>query len=213
VMQGITWGWPLLAAVLVVTVSRLVWRWRTTWARRHDPLVQLGAFLMLVGLQSVLVYAVSRCGPLSLLTMRYALLGVFLPTGIALLGWAVEPRRIVRNATAAAFIALAVINARPHLRLWQEQLAHPGIPNRAQLGAALEARGIRFVRSDYWTAYYVAFMTRERVIVGSDTLSRIDEYERALTRHSSEITRVSTAPCGDTSYVVPGYYLCRQVAP
>ncbi len=213
VTQGVAWGWPLLAAVLLVTVFRLASRWRTVWAHRHDPIAQLGAFLMLVGLQSVLVYAVSRCGPLSLLTVRYALLGVFLPTGIALMGWVVEPRRGLRHATAAAFIALAALNAWPHLRLWQEQWAHPSTPNRAQLGAALEARGIRYVRSDYWTAYYVAFITRERVVVGADTLSRIDEYERALARHASEVVRVSTAPCGDLAQVVPGYYLCQKVVP
>jgi hypothetical protein len=213
VTQGVTWGWPLLAAVLLVTISRIVWRWRAMWERRHDPLAQFGTFLMLVGLQSVLVYALSRCGPLSLLTIRYALLGVFLPTGIALLGWTVEPRNVLRHAIAAAFLALAVVNAWPHLQLWREQLSQPSTPNRAQLGAALEARGIRYVRSDYWTAYYVAFMTRERVVVGSDTLSRVDEYERALARHAHEVVRVSTTPCGDTTHVVPGYYLCQKVAP
>ena len=43
--------------------------------------------------------------------------------------------------------------------------------------------------------------------------TRIDEYERALTRHATEVVRVSTAPCGDTTHVVPGYYLCQKVAP
>jgi hypothetical protein len=213
VTQGLTWAWPVLAFVLLLTCVRLLWGWRTMWARRHDPVAQLGLFLALVGLQSVLVYAVSRCGPLSLLTIRYALLGAFLPTGIALLGHAVAPRSALRYATGGAFLALAALNAWPHVRLWQEQLSHPSVTNRAQLGAALEARGIRYIRSDYWTAYYVAFMTQERVVVGADTLSRVDEYERALTRHAGQVVRVSTSPCGEATSVVPGYYLCSKVTP
>ena len=170
VTQGVAGAWPLLAAVLLLAGLRVAWHWRAVWTHRHASSVQLGAFLLLVGLQSVIVYAVSRCGPISVLTLRYALLGVFLPTGLALLAWAVEPRGAVRHLIGASFVGVAVLNAWPHAQLWHEQMTQPSISNRAQLGAALESRGIHFARSDYWTAYYVAFMTRERVVVGADTL-------------------------------------------
>lgn len=213
VTQGMPWAWPAFAAVLLVACLHVAWRWRTAHEHRHDRVLQLGLFLLLVGLQSVVVYAISRCGPLSLLTVRYALLGMFLPTGVALVAWAVEPNPWLRRAIGTAFVALAVLNAWPHLELWREQWSHPAAPNRAALGAALESRGITYVRSDYWTAYYVAFMTRERVTVVPDTLSRVELYERRLARHQDEVVRVSTSPCGDTAAVVPGYYLCQKVTP
>lgn len=213
VAQGLDGAWPVLATVLLLAVLRVAWRWRAVWAHRQASSVQLGAFLVLVGVQSVAVYAVSRCGPLAVLTIRYALLGMFLPTGLALLTWSVEQRASIRHLLGASFVALAALNAWPHAQLWHEQLTRPSLTNRAQLGAALEARGIHYARSDYWTAYYVAFMTRERVVMGSDTLSRIDVYERLLARHEHEVVRITTDRCDGMPAIVPGYYVCPMVAP
>ena len=213
VSQGLGGAWPVLAAVLMVAVAHLAWRWRDLWRLRRDPALQLAAFLVLVGAQSVLVYAVSRCGPLSVLTIRYALLGIFLPTGLALGVWVTRPSLPLRQVIAATFVALAALNAWPHVRLWQEQMRQPAVSNRAQLGAAMEARGLRYARSDYWTAYYVAFMTRERVIVGADTLPRIALYEQILSQHRAEVVRIATRPCDSSPPIVPGYYVCRDDAP
>jgi len=230
VAQGLDGAWPLFAAVLLVAVVRLAWHWRAIWSQRHSPAVQLGVFLVLVGVQSVVVYAVSRCGPIAVLTLRYALLGMFLPTGLALLTWGSEPRAAIRQLIGVSFVALAALNTWPHAQLWREQLTRPSLTNRAQLGAALEARGIHYARSDYWTAYYVAFMTRERVVVGADNFPRIDVYERLLARHEHEVVRITTNRCDDKpasafapagapgsgaagSEIVPGYYICPMVAP
>jgi hypothetical protein len=213
VTQGLHGAWPIVAAVLLLAVARLAWQWRSVWALRHASSVQLGAFLVLVGAQSVLVYAVSRCGPIAVLTLRYALLGMFLPTGLALLTWSVETRSGIRQLLGATLVAVAALNAWPHAQLWREQLTRPSLTNRAQLGAALEARGIHYARSDYWTAYYVSFMTRERVVVAADNFPRIDVHERLVARHEHEAVRVSTERCDDTPAIVPGYYVCPAVAP
>ena len=84
-------------------------------------------------------------------------------------------------------------------------------------------RGIRYARSDYWTAYYVAFMTRERVVVGADYFPRIDAYERTLAQHQQDTVRITTRRCDEPasaagsgeagSEIVPGYYVCPMVAP
>jgi hypothetical protein len=211
--QGTAWAWPVLGAVLLLASGRVLLHWRRVWAQRSTPLVQLGAFLVLVGAQAVLVYAISRCGALSVITARYALLGVLLPTGLALLVWAVEPRAPLRHMLGGAFVALAALNSWTHARLWHEQLTDPIVSTRARLGPALEAQGVRFARSDYWTAYYVDFMTNERVIVGPDTLSRVDIYERALAQHHGEVVRISTDPCGTAPAIVPGFWVCRPAAP
>jgi hypothetical protein len=223
VTQGLDGAWPVFAVVLLIALARLAWHWRAVWSHRHSPSMQLGVFLVLVGVQSVVVYALSRCGPIAVLTLRYALLGMFLPTGLALATWVTEPRAALRQVLGTSLVALAALNAWPHAQLWREQLTRPSLPNRAQLGAALEGRGIHYARSDYWTAYYVAFMTRERVVVGADNFPRIDVYERLLATHEDEVVRVTTRRCHDPasapgsgaagSEIVPGYYICPTVAP
>ncbi|HTU99247.1 MAG TPA: hypothetical protein VMF13_01820, partial [Luteitalea sp.] len=214
VHQGMAYAWPVLGAYLLIVAGVVVWSWRTLWARRQTPLAQLGVFLVLVGAQSVGVYAVSRCGPMSVLTVRYALLGIFVPTGLALLAWSTDAPRLLRQGVITAFVALTALNGWTHLQLWREQLAGMPVPNRAQLARALEARGIRYARSDYWTAYYVDFVSQERVTVGADALSRVDIYERALAQHAADVVRLSTTPCDDGSpEIVPGYHVCRDAAP
>lgn len=211
--QGAPWAWPAFAALMLAAACHAAAHWRRVWRARHEPSVQLALVLILVGTQAVVVYAVSRCGPLSVMTMRYALLGLFLPTGVFLLAWATGPSAWLSRAITAGLIGLAALNAWPHARLWVEQWRTPSVSNRALLGPAMEARGLRYARSDYWTAYYVAFITRERVVVGSDTLSRVDVYERELARHADEVVRISTTPCGPTPAIVPGYYVCREAVP
>ncbi len=210
VAQGLPWAWPVIGGVLLVLSLRTAGAWRQLWAARGEPLVQLGTFLTLVGAQAVLVYAISRCGELSVLTIRYALLGVFLPTGLGLLAWAAAPMRPWRAVLATTLVALALLNGWPHARLWREQATSFTPPNRMQLAIALEAQGIRYARSDYWTAYYVDFVSQERVIVGADTLSRIDIYEHALAQHADDVVRIATRPCGQAPPIVPGFYICRS---
>jgi hypothetical protein len=106
-------------------------------------------------------------------------------------------------------VLLLLLNLWPHAQLWQEQAGHFTPPNRVQLVDALEARGIRYARSDYWTAYYVDFISQERIIVGSNTHPRILVYERALAWHASDVVRIETTPCDSSPAIVPGYYLCR----
>jgi len=208
VSQGLPHAWPLIGALLIAAALRTATRWRRVWASRGEPVVQLAMFLFLVGAQSVVVYAISRCGAVTVLTVRYALLGVFLPTGLALFAWAIEPGRAWRAVLSATLVALGALGAGPHLALWREQAATFTPSNRTRLADALEARGIRYARSDYWTAYYVDFISQERVIVGADSLSRIDAYEHALAQHAAEVVRISTTPCGSSGPIVPGFYAC-----
>ncbi|BCS33419.1 hypothetical protein TBR22_A26460 [Luteitalea sp. TBR-22] len=213
VRQGLPWAWLVLGLLMVAACARVVLGLGRLWGRRDEEPVTLGLFLCLVGAQAVLVYAVSRCGSVTVITIRYALLGVFLPTGLALLLWSCGVGRAWRQAAGATLLALAALNVWPHVQLWREQLRTPSISNRELLGPALEARGLRYARSDYWTAYYVSFITQERVIVGADTLSRIDEYERTLARHAPEVVRIGTRPCGASAAIVPGYFVCRTNVP
>jgi len=208
VVQGAVGLWPLVGATLLALLAVSAWRRRALWQARGRVDVGLGLFLMAVGAQAVIVYALSRCGPLSVLTLRYALLGLFLPAGLAVLFLAVEGRAGVRAAALAAFVVLGAVSLRDHAALLHEQWTTPHVANRARLADALEARGVRYAYADYWTAYYVAFLTEERVLVVPDILSRIAFYEREVAAHADEAVRLSPSPCGDAPPVAPGYHVC-----
>ena len=72
----------------------------------------------------------------------------------------------------------------------------------------LEARGIRYAKSDYWIAYYVTFMTGERTIVEPSDSPRVLEYGREVEAHKDEAVRISRAPCGGGTQMFEGAYLC-----
>ena len=90
---GVAAAWPLLAVFVAVTVSRVAWRLRTAGPGDLRSWPRFPVFLVLVGLQSFTMYAVSRCGDLSTLTARYSLLGVFVFVGLAGLHLALDGSR------------------------------------------------------------------------------------------------------------------------
>jgi hypothetical protein len=208
VHQGASWLWPVLGLTLLSMAIRLAWAWRSVWAARTAPAMQFAVFLVLVGTQSVVVYAISQCMPITVLKLRYALLGIFLPTGLALAWWLVEPSRRLRHGALAVFVVLGAVNLSAHARLWHEQMTAPPVPSRAALTATLQARGVRFARSDYWTAYYVSFLSRERVVVGSTGFARVDLYERQILQHPEPVPVILTSPCEGGDVLVPGFWLC-----
>lgn len=208
VVQGWTGAWPLLGLALVGTLALLARRAAALWTLRRTDAVALAVFLAAVGAQSVIVYAISRCGDLSLLTIRYALLGTLLPVGVLLAVCTVTTRRGVWAALLIPWVLVSGLNALSHAQIWREQWRTPIVSNRFQLAKALEQRGIRYGVSDYWTAYYVTFVTGERVIMSATEFSRIERYEALVARHADEAVHVSTRPCGQAPAIVPGYYLC-----
>ncbi len=75
---------------------------------------------------------------------------------------------------------------------------------------ALPVRADEHVVDVHWMAYYVAFLTQERVIVGAETFPRITVYECALRQHADQVVHVSTRRWGAASPVGPGYYVCHD---
>jgi hypothetical protein len=209
VWQGAPWLWPLLATTIVIVMVRVLTYARALSERRQEPALTLALYLGAIGVQALVVYAVSRCGALDVVTIRYALLGVLLPVGLVLAWWTVEGRAGLRAGVLLVLVLMGAVNLTGHVRLWREQSAEPRQSNRALLARALEARGIRYARSDYWTAYYVTYLTQERVIVGPTSSMRVEIYERELARQPQPLPVISGVPCGDEPAIVPGYYVCQ----
>jgi hypothetical protein len=100
------------------------------------------------------------------------------------------------------------VSALGHARLWAEYLTHPPYGVKRTIVRELEARGVRYGSSDYWIAYYVTFLTNERIIMRSDDVTRILAYDREALAHSDQMVTVARMPCPRGDEVVPGVYFC-----
>ena len=205
--------WPVLGAVFAIALTRVMWislrDRRPLWAGS----AAVGTFLVLVGLQSGVVYALTRCGRLEPDTLRYALLMLYIGVGISTLYFIYETQRTLRLAMAAVIVAWTVMTAVAHGRLFEEYLnREPGGPHRA-LATYLADRGIKYARADYWTAYATTFLANEKVIVDAIDLVRISAYQQAVMAHDDEAVDVQREPCLDGTgeeAVAGNYWICRR---
>jgi hypothetical protein len=94
--------------------------------------------------------------------------------------------------------------------LWIEYLRQPPSGFKLLVIRHLEARGVRYGMTDYWNAYYISFLTNERIIMQATDFDRIHAYDREIAAHLNETVRLSRTPCagpgGET--ILPGAYLC-----
>jgi len=95
-----------------------------------------------------------------------------------------------------------------HVRLAGEYLTHPPSPAKMDLVRALEAHGVRYAYADYWTAYYVTFMTRERIIVAADAVVKVRAHNRIVDAHRAEAIRISRSACPGGTPLTPAFWAC-----
>lgn len=210
VRQGLNGSAWLLLPVVGIPVVRLAARRVRRDARtpREWP-NDFASYLMLVAAFSIAGYLIGRCGIVEFYTMRYELLSVLGAVGFA--GWYLSAER--SRATAAAWCAccaaIFAIAAVGHARLIAEYAASPPTAMKQDLIRALDARGIRYASSDYWTAYYVSFMTRERIIVAATEIPRVKSYQETVDAHRDEAVLISRRPCPGGEPLTPAFWGCR----
>jgi IS1 family transposase len=95
-----------------------------------------------------------------------------------------------------------------HARLVAEYLGDPLVPMKQELIRALDARGVRYAYADYWTAYYVTFMTRERIVVAADAVVKVRGHNRLVDAHRAEAIRISRTPCPGGQPLTPAFWAC-----
>ena len=198
---GIGRLWLVLGVTAAVAGGRVVHRLLSgahpAWRRLLFP-----AYLFLVGLIAAVVPAVARCGAMY---ERYTLLALLGLVGVAALFLKVERHTGLRAAVIGVLLLGATVNAAGHLRYAFDYFTSPP-GSREVLADYLVSNGIRFARSDYWTAYHVSFLTREQVIVASD-YSRILYYQRVVAQHDDEAVEIGRTPCED-GHEVEGFHVC-----
>ena len=201
-----SWLWLPLVGVLMFGIGRGLAR-----ARRLGPsaLTWLGVYLVLVGLQAVIVYGVTRCGNASFLTLRYTLLSVFVATGAIVLALERESAAAVRALVIGVCTVWIGVCALGHATIAGGFLASPPAGRYRELATYLDEHDIRFIRTDYWTGYHVAFLTGERVRPLTE-FDRVQDYMLAVRAHPDqafEVRRAAITGC-DNVVMVAGFFLC-----
>lgn len=218
-LSGHPWlGW-VIAVVFVLIVVRLFalcldaadgvasggvrgWlRARVMWARSAG----FAAYLACVGIQALVVYVLTR--PALMGTARYMLLTMLLPIGLCGMYFALEARRGLRTAVLAAVMLWSVMATMDNGRLLDTFVRHTPPNDMRVLADGLVARGIDVARADYWTAYRVTYLTRERVKVASTTVIRIREYQHLAEQRGDQAVLISDTPCPGGEHVAV-WYLC-----
>ena len=201
---GLSGGGFVFGAAALVLLARIAWHARRLGGRWEQ--YRFCVYLTLVGAFSAGVYAVGRCGAES--ALRYDLLSLLGAVGLAAWFFAAEPHVWWRRVGVAIILGWALLSAVPHARIWAEYTTHAPVAAKAMIIRSLDARGIKYATSDYWIAYYITFLTDERIIVTPTAFVRIPEYERVVNAHRAEAVHIARQPCAGGTRAVEGVYLC-----
>jgi hypothetical protein len=200
VNQGAPWMAWLLLAIVLIALAGIV-------SHRRGAPSEFCTFLVATGLLSACGYVVARCGAIDFYFMRYELLSMLGIAGLAARFLQVTHAPLLRGTWLALVAGWFIVTAVPHLQLYAEYLRHPPEDVRRTLIAELDKRQVRYAASSYWIAYAITFLTDERIIVKSEDLVRIREYQRIVDDHAAEAWRVERQPCGEE--IMPRIYLCK----
>ncbi len=205
--QGIRGGPLLLAAALllpiIVIARRLVAEHR--WRREYD----FCAYLVLTALLSCAGYILGRCGQVGTSgLMRYEMLSLLGAVGLGAWGLAVGTQW-TRRAWIVLALAITGLAAVAHGEMLAQYVSHPPPNAKLMIARQLEARGIRYATSDYWIAYAVTFLTKEKTKIASTDLVRVREYNRLAEAHPEETIRISREPCANGHPIMEGVYFCN----
>ncbi|PWT84697.1 MAG: hypothetical protein C5B57_04350 [Blastocatellia bacterium] len=190
---GHVWAWvPFAVLTLIVTIAAIgrVRRSQPTSVGRSD----FPVFLMLVGLQAMLVYTFLSCLVRDIMLIRYTLLTLFLPVGA--LAWLFASNRstTLRSVAVVATLLWSAAALWDQGRVLTEYVHEPPSNDFRKLATYLERTGVRYGEAPYWTAYTIDFLTNERIILRSSEVVRITMYDDLFRQHEDEAVSIVNAP-------------------
>jgi hypothetical protein len=155
-----------------------------------------GIYLAGVGACAALAYPWScNVVPSAPPLMRYLLLALLFPVGIAIVFLQRERAPRLRAAAIAVFVFWGGANLADTIRLIRTSVVAPPLNERRVLTDYLTTHGIRYARANYWDAYVVDFLSQERIITASVDLVRIPEYQAKVDAHAKEAVSLDRLPC------------------
>jgi hypothetical protein len=170
---GLLLGVATVVTAFVLAV-RLLRRARLPW--RLDGHLELLIYLALVGAQTLVAYVLFGRGRGSDAYVRYILLALLLAVAALAVVLRRETAPWARRLAIVVIVAWAVQNAVDHGRLAAEYFASPPENPYRVLADDLVAHGVRYGAADYWVAYHVTYLARERVKLHARGFNRVGEY-------------------------------------
>jgi hypothetical protein len=202
--QGLPWAGLLLIALFGIPIVRILMTivGERRWRAEYDGC----AYLVLVGVFSFGAYTLLRCGVIGV--MRYELLSVIAATGLAAWYLRVERIRTLASVWMVLMLGWTATTTSGQVRLWAEYLTHPPAGVKRTIIRHLEVTGVKYAYADYWLAYYITFLSNERIIVHSTDLIRVAEYRTIVDAHLGEAVLISRTPCEGGREVIRRVYFC-----
>jgi hypothetical protein len=127
--------------------------------------------------------------------LRYLLFGLLIPVGLFSTFMARETSPTLRTLLAAVFVLWAAVNLFDNARLVAAAVRNPPVNEHRLLINYLTSHHIRYARADYWDAYAVDFLSRERVTVASTGVVRVPEYQKQVDEHAQYAVDILRQPC------------------
>ena len=207
VRQGLRASAWLLVPVFGIPIARIVWMRLAHGVERKT--CEFCAYLVLVAALSLTGYLVGRCGTIDFYTMRYELLSVIGAAGLSAWYLRIERSRAALAIWTACCAAVFTISLAAHARLLAEYVGRPPVAPKQELLRALEARGIQYGYADFWVAYYVSVLSKERVILASEDVVKVRTHNRIVDAHRAEAVRISRRPCAGGEQLTPAFWACK----
>jgi hypothetical protein len=182
-------GW-MVAGALVFMLVRLAW---LATGQRTGASIVFAVYLALVGCGALAGYALTCSYEFPVI--RYFNMAILLPIGCFAAFAAWEPSAWLKRAAILAFLLWSGANLVDNVRTLREAYVRPKPDLHGELTRFLLDHEIRYARADFWDAYVVDFLSRERVIVGSETIQRIREYETQVDEHRDAAVHMQREPC------------------
>jgi hypothetical protein len=210
--QGLPGLWVVMLILLVLIAIRLKvvgGLLRTPGSPASFDRLAFPLYLTSTGLASAFMYAVGRCGVISIFTIRYDLFSVLIPVGLVAAFFAVERNRRLIGVAVVLVSTWALVSLAGHTRLLAEYILNPPRNRDREAIAELDKRHIRYGTADYWIAYRLTFLSNERIILAATGVSRIYDYNRVVAAHRADPIHLSRQPCPEGPKLADGVYLCR----
>lgn len=182
------WG-KINALALAVVILWLLWRARGLRAvMAGEKAWHFLLYLALVGGGQVASYVIFVSSQEHVL-IRYVIMGPFLLVGLlgaALYAASVFGQPFLKACTLLLLVSLGAANLTQSIQFFLEQRSHPLVTQRRALAQYLVENSYKWGWAPYWEAYYITFLTGERVIIASSDHTRVRRYRDDVVGHLDE---------------------------
>lgn len=223
VFSGVSGLGVWVGALTLIGLTSGTWHWfavrrRAAAGTPHSPVTatasaaqqgtaHVGGYLVLVGLISTVVYGFATCSDIKVQTMRYNLLGVFIPVGALVMALQTWTLPAVRAGFGAAVALWCALNTADVVALTREYRTHPPVDQRQAEADDLERREVAISWSRFRNAYHITFLAQERVRVSANDFTRIRSY--ADEAGMAQAPTLAEQPCAGGEALPSGIFLCH----